>query len=509
VDKLQELIRWRDAEAKREGIENYLVLGNATLEEIARINARTEAELLTVKGFKDKKLAKYGRAILAIMNAPAASSTGGMNGERAAREIIGQNEKDRVFSVSVFLDLINTGLRTFRAKVRGEVCGVTERGGHFYFDLKDKEDGSLISCLIWNSNYRLSGVELKDGLEIVAYGRPAIYKPNGRLSFQAETIELLGDGALKKQFDELKAKLEKEGLFSPAKKKPIPLFPSKIGLITSRQGEAIHDFLTNLGRFGFEIRFIDSRVEGAQAVPSLLSAIRQFKKTDIDVLVLVRGGGSLESLLSFNNEALVREVANFGRPVVSGIGHEQDVSLVDLAADRSCSTPTGAAKLLSYSWEQARAKVDLATERIRSAFRSDLSSVIRTSDRLGAIIKERFRDILAGFRERSLRLKQELARLRMWHVAGKESVSRAAGLLRASFSRALLDGREKVAGLERLLAAADPARQLNLGFSLTFARGKLLRSVKDISPGDEITLQLNDGNILSEIKEIKKHQNGT
>ncbi|MCX6712715.1 MAG: exodeoxyribonuclease VII large subunit [Candidatus Vogelbacteria bacterium] len=441
-----------------------------------------------------------------IIRKPGGSRKRPVVNNRAEQEILALTDQtEKTFSISVFLDLVNTGLRTFDAKVRGEVTSVVERGGHYYFNLKDKEDGSTLNCLIWGRNYRVCGVQLAEGMEIVAHGFPSVYKPNGRLSFQADSLELQGDGALLKQFEELKARLAGEGLFAPERKKPIPLFPEKIGLITSRQGEAIHDFSTNLGRFGFKISFIDSRVEGVQAVPLLLSAIRRFKKADIDVLVLVRGGGSLESLLSFNNEALVREIAAFPKPVVSGIGHEQDVSLVDLVADRSTSTPTGAAKLLSYGWEQARARVDLAERQIRSSFREDLHRAGTLTRELGLAVRDDFRRLLDGFKRHESRLKEELAKQRGWLASAGEIVKRSSASLRGAFPRLLSAGRDRLAAMEKALSLSDPSRQLKLGYVLAHAGGKLVRSVEGIFQGEKITLQLQDGDILSEVINIDKH----
>ena len=163
----------------------------------------------------------------------------------------------------------------------------------------------------------------------------------------------MGEGALKKAYDKLKQKLEKEGLFSSEKKKPIPEFPQRIGLITSETGAVIHDFLNNLGKYGYQISFVNSRVEGQIAVQGLLLAITYFSGKEIDVLVIIRGGGSLESLQAFNNEALVRKIADFKIPVICGIGHDKDVSLASLAADKAVSTPTAVTALLNRAWEKA------------------------------------------------------------------------------------------------------------------------------------------------------------
>jgi len=197
--------------------------------------------------------------------------------------------------------------------------------GHVYFSLKDEKDGALINCIIWKSRYAVYGVELKEGVKIIASGYPEIYAPSGRISFIAETIELAGEGALKKAYEKLKKKLAAEGLFEEERKRPLPKYPEKIGVVTSRQGAVLADFLNNLGKFGFKIKMIDSRVEGQLAVADLLLSIKSFQKQDIDALVIIRGGGSLESHLAFNNEMLVRAIADFPVPVIAGIGHHTRV----------------------------------------------------------------------------------------------------------------------------------------------------------------------------------------
>jgi len=506
VRKLQQLREWRDRQAKKEGVEIFRVLSNQTIEEIVLNDIKTEEGLLGVKGIAEKKLAKYGQEILEIMNPIADVVLDREQGGRASQEIIEQGgNSEKVFSVSVFLDLVNTGLRTFEVKIKGEVTSVDERGNVYYFNLKDKEDNSLISCLIWKSNYRLAGVDLKEGLEVIVHGFPNIYKPSGRLSFQADSVELVGEGALKQQFEELKKKLEKEGLFDSERKKSIPLFSEKIGLITSRQGEAIFDFRTNLGQFGFQIKFLDSRVEGVQAVPNLIKAVRYFKNKDIDVLVLVRGGGSLESLLSFNNEALVREIANFPKPVISGIGHEQDVSLVDLVADRSCSTPTGVAKLLSYSWEQALIKVLLGEKQIIGSFKRELIMMDGLLNRTSEAVKDDFRKILSSFRDLSYRIKSEFVRLGHFMTVSRADLKRSGFFLSGILSRVVSQTNLRLETLTKAIFLNDPERQLKLGYSLLYYKGKIVRSIEDVSQGDEIAVKLQDGKIYSEIKKIAKN----
>lgn len=410
---------------------------------------------------------------------------------------------ERIFSVSTFLELVNTALKTFEVKIKGEISSVNERGGHWYFDLKDKNDGSVISCLMWRSSYRLNGLNFKEGMEVIIHGWPSVYKPNGRLSFQADTIELVGEGALKRQYEELKNKLDKEGLFSLERKKTIPVFPQKIGLITSRQGEAIFDFRTNLGKFGFKIKFVDSRVEGIQAVPGLIKALRFFKKQDIDVLVLVRGGGSLESLLSFNNEALVREIANFSKPIVTGIGHEQDVSLSDLVADQSCSTPTGVAKLLSYGWEQALAQVNLVEKDIWVQYQNNLADKKYILENHATHLQKNFRAIFEYFQRLQFELKNIFLTIGISLKKNLEYLSRASEGLILNFKTNLQSIENQVKLYETSIYANNPERQLCLGYSLVRVGGKIIKSVTSVGKGEEIRVELSDGEIMAETKNIR------
>ncbi|MCX6791349.1 MAG: exodeoxyribonuclease VII large subunit, partial [Candidatus Gribaldobacteria bacterium] len=198
------------------------------------------------------------------------------------------------------------------------------------------------------------------------------YTANGKFSFVAKTVELKGEGALKKAYDELKNKLEQEGIFDAETKKALPEFPRKIGVITSKQGAVIHDLLNNLGKFGFQIKMADSRVEGQEALGDLLSAIKTMSKQDIDLLVLMRGGGSLESLQPFNNEALIRAIVDFKVPIIVAIGHDKDVPLLALAADFAPSTPTAVTIALNKSWENALAQINLKERIILGKFSNAL-----------------------------------------------------------------------------------------------------------------------------------------
>jgi exodeoxyribonuclease VII large subunit len=320
---------------------------------------------------------------------------------------------------------------------------------------------------MWARNYQLCGIALEVGMEVILNGHPNVYPNNGRLSFVADTVELVGEGALKKAYDELRKKLEAEGVFAAVRKRPLPEYPQRIGVITSMKGAVIHDFENNLGKFGFKVNVIDARVEGAQAVPSLLAAIHAMREivedegsrgAGIEVLIIIRGGGSLESLQAFNNEALVREVVNFPVPVIAGIGHDQDVPLMALAADYMTSTPTAAAHVLGRSWEEAYAKV------------------------------REFSGLLNRFPLELQRVDNALTNT--WD-----------GLVNL-FERSLERARQTVALGTQAIKHNDPARQLGLGYSIARRNGKVIRSTAGLFPGEELALTVSDGEIGSIIKNI-------
>ncbi|MGB2762022.1 MAG: exodeoxyribonuclease VII large subunit [Minisyncoccales bacterium] len=370
-----------------------------------------------------------------------------------------ENNKDKIFSVSEYINILNTELKKYRAKIIGEVSEISfGPTGHVYFSLKDEKDGSMIKCIIWKSKYSIYGIELKMGDKIIAFGSPSMHPLYG-FSFIAETIEYAGEGELRKEYERLKKKLTEQGVFAEDKKQPIPKYPQKVGIITSKQGAVLADFLNNLGKFGFKVKMIDSRVEGQAAVADLLLSIKTFKKQDIDVLVIIRGGGSLESMMAFNNELLVREAANFPVPVIAGIGHHKNEPLVALAADVSVSTPTAVAGLLNESWKQAI----LFLERYEMAIVGGYGNVL---ENVKINLKNSWEKSVFGFKSLLSVISQQL----------EHSV--------------------------KLVELNNPERQLRLGYSIASHYGKIIRRIDDTKIGENIDLRVADGKIISEVKNI-------
>jgi exodeoxyribonuclease VII large subunit len=388
-------------------------------------------------------------------------------------------QKDKIYSISEFVVELNIGLKATKVKIVGEVVDPKIwPSGHVYFSLKDEKDSSVLNCIIWASKYRLFGINLEQGMKIVVFGNPEIYSANGRLSFICETIELAGEGDLKKQYELLKRKLTEEGLFEEENKRPIPKYPQKIGVITSKQGAVIHDFLNNIGKFGFKITMIDSRVEGQTSVEDLLASIKTFRTKDIDVLVIIRGGGSMESLMAFNNELLVREVVGFPVPVVVGIGHDQDVPLVCFAADSSQSTPTAVANLLSASWEQALLEIFRYEKKIFNNF---------------GLIFEKFKLVenklflsFTNFKNLLTNIKINLDNLKDKYFV--------------NFRNLILSVKQGLQNQEKIIISASPERQLSLGYSIATINGRIVRKTKDVKAGDNLDIKVSDGVINSQVK---------
>ncbi|MCK4592232.1 exodeoxyribonuclease VII large subunit, partial [Candidatus Parcubacteria bacterium] len=414
-------------------------------------------------------------------------------------------QKEKIYSVSEFLDHLNEKLMTEDIRLKGEVTSVDEREKVVYFSLKDEKDNSVINCLIFRYQYEISGVKLEIGNEIIVSGYPEIYKPYGKLSLKTSLIEIAGEGALKKAYDELKNKLEKEGLFAPERKKLLPELPETIGLITSSQGAAIGDFTTNLGSYGFKIKFMDSSVEGKQAVFDLIKAVRQFKKMrGLDALVLIRGGGSLESLQAFNNEALVREIADLKIPVICGIGHEKDISLVSLACDAAVSTPTAAARAIRESWDKALEKLNNNEAILTNSFEKCLYESKRRIERISFSLNSKFENILQRFAGAENNFLKIVENINYAIDSARRATDNFASQILANYSQKITDTKNKISLFENVINASNPERQLRLGYSIVSLKGKIIRSVKQLKREDVIDIKVSDGDIEAGVRGVRK-----
>lgn len=411
--------------------------------------------------------------------------------------------KDKeILSVSNYLDKLNTTLKSEIAKIVGEISGIQEYPGrsYMYFSLKDSKDQSTVKCFMWKNDYRISGVNLKDGMEIVVTAYPSIYKPNGGMTLQVQSVELLGEGALKIAYDQLKAKLEKEGLFDESKKRDIPVYPHRIGVITSKSGAVINDFLSNLGKFGFEILFVDSKVEGQDAVKDILNAIKTLKNKDLDVLVLMRGGGSLESFLAFNNEMVVRAIADFPVPTLTGIGHDKDIPLVSFVSDKNVSTPTAVTHIINKGWSDLIHFVNTSEEKIYSSFDSLLNESRFDVEHSFIKIEKNFDFLLSVFKssEESLFRALDYIKIKIHNL--DDILVRAQSDLVKEFSMFVKQTQEIITNFKKSIDLSNPERPLAYGYSIVKSKGKVVKKVKDVGVGDEVDILVSDGIIRTVVE---------
>ena len=256
----------------------------------------------------------------------------------------------------------------------GEVSNLSSPpSGHHYFVIKDDE--SLIKCVLFS---RGSGKEnLKDGNQIIAEGKMSVYQPRGEIQFIAETIHSQGEGTLQQRFEELKSSLEAQGLFDESRKREIPKMPKKVGIVTSKTGSVIQDIINVIQRRYPNLKLViaDTRVQGDEAAKSITESISSLNKLDVDVIVLARGGGSIEDLWPFNEEKVAREIFKSKIPIISAIGHETDFTISDLVADLRAPTPSAPAEIISPDIDYLNELIILRTRDLEISFNSILENL--------------------------------------------------------------------------------------------------------------------------------------
>ena len=370
--------------------------------------------------------------------------------------------------------------------VAGEVSNLTRAAsGHVYLSLKDDE--ALVRGVIWRTTAASLAIDPADGMAVVCHGRIEVYAPRGTYQLTIDRLHALGTGTLEAQLRKLHARLAAEGLFAAERKRPIPAFPRRLALVTSPTGAAIADFLETLRSrwLGSEVIVVPARVQGAGAAEELAAALAAAARIvpAPDVIALVRGGGSLEDLWSFNEEVLVRAVAASPIPVIAGVGHEIDVTLADLAADLRALTPTDAAVKVSPDGAQVRAAVTGLGLRLATGLARRLEA---TRERVKQLARSRiFIDPGRLVRDR------------------RDTVAAQALRLRRLAALAVDRAGERVAAAAGRLEAASPLHLLARGWSLTWReddRGQALRSVAGLAPGARLVTQLADGRIWSTVE---------
>ena len=420
-----------------------------------------------------------------------------------------------------------------RVYLTGQVSNFRKRPTHQYFSLKD--DRAVIQATIWSGIYQKLGFDLEEGMKINVIGRVQIYEPSGSYSIIIEKVEPDGVGALAIQFEQLKKKLSEEGLFQERFKQAIPQFAKRIGVVTSRSGAVIQDIITTVSRRfpGVEIVLYPTKVQGEGAAEEIARNIaRANEREDLDVLIIGRGGGSIEDLWAFNEEIVVRSIFESRLPIISSVGHETDVTLSDFVADKRAATPTAAAELatpvtkldlLTYLKNQEKrmaTAVQNTLSKKKESFRGLSQSVLfrqperlydgylQRLDQLQLRLKQSVNSELIRQEQRVLELVHRLEQLSPINKVHRyqDRLLQFEKLLRSQMA-VVYDA--KVAEVKRLseaLLMLDTSRIVARGYAIVKKEDAVVSSAKDLKKTDQVTLMMRDGQVELEVKDVKTEE---
>ncbi|PZN13483.1 MAG: exodeoxyribonuclease VII large subunit [Bacillota bacterium] len=398
------------------------------------------------------------------------------------------SQPDRVWSVGELTArvrlLLEADPELQHVWVRGEISNYKHHSsGHIYFTLKDER--AALRCVMFRSAARGLRFEPGDGMTVIAGGRIGVYEAGGQYQLYVEFLEPDGIGALYLAFEQLKERLRREGLFDPARKRPLPRLPRRVGVVTSADGAALRDIIRVASRRNPRVHLVVAPVpvQGEEAAPAIAAAIRRFGRFGgVDVLIVGRGGGSWEDLWPFNEEVVVRAVAESPIPVVSAVGHETDFTLCDLAADVRAPTPSAAAEMVIPDWYELRDRLADLRQRLERAI---YLRVRMARDRVERLAASRGMFYL---RDRVLQHRQRLDML----LHDLVTVAR----------RRVEDRRQQLRALTGQLEALSPLAVLARGYSIARdARGHVVKDARDVAPGEPVEVWLHRGRLLCRVEE--------
>jgi len=417
--------------------------------------------------------------------------------------------------------------------VDGEISNFRSQAasGHLYFTLKDQD--CQIRVVMFRSQARLLRFKPENGMQIMLRGRVTVYEKGGELQLSAEYLEPKGAGALQIAFEQLKAKLQAEGLFEASRKKPIPLLPRRIGVVTSPQAAALRDILNILRRrhHSANVLIFPAQVQGEFAAKEVITALKFFNRArSVDVVIVARGGGSAEDLAAFNDEALARTVVASEIPVISAVGHETDFTIIDFVADLRAPTPSAAAELVIRSRQDLEEQAAGLQERLARAIRYRLlmaRQVLTEATQQGA-----FARMMDGINQRQQRLDDLTFRIekserrlieqhrRRWERASsavrhydarrvlagiKRDLTSHTATLGAAMKTVLLRNRSRLDQIEHELKALSPVAILERGYALVFdSSGNLLKDSSQVNAGDQISAKLARGEVSARVESVRK-----
>ncbi len=412
--------------------------------------------------------------------------------------------------------------------VEGEISNFRAHdSGHLYFTLKDQN--AQIRAVMFRSSARLLRFRPENGMQIVLRGRVTIYEDRGELQISAEYLEPKGAGALQVAFEQLKAKLEAEGLFDSSRKKAIPVLPRRIGIVSSPQAAALRDILNILRRRhrSANVLIFPAQVQGEAAALEVSAGVRYFNKArNVDVIIVARGGGSAEDLAAFNHEGLARAVASSEIPIISAVGHETDFTIIDFVADRRAETPSAAAELVIRSRQEVEEQAEGLQQRLVRAIRYRLlmgRQVLTELAQHGAFARmmdainqrQQKLDDLQYRVDRAERQILERSRRRLESASAavrhydlrrilasiRKELEAQAGTMVAAMRTSLLRSQSRLDQLASQLQALSPVAILERGYALVFdSRGNLLKNAAQVKVGDEISARLAKGSVTATVK---------
>ncbi|MGC9972168.1 MAG: exodeoxyribonuclease VII large subunit [Bryobacteraceae bacterium] len=416
----------------------------------------------------------------------------------------------RVFSVAE----LNAAVRALLERefqdvwVAGEISGVRlASSGHYYFTLKEQD--AQLRCVCFRSTARYLRFKPQDGVAAIARGRIDVYEVRGEYQLLVESLEPQGHGALQFAFEQLKQKLAAEGLFDPARKRRLPRFPSRIGIVTSPSGAAIRDLLNILGRRfpGLHIRIYPAQVQGEGAAGEVCRALQYFSQTHWpDVVILARGGGSLEDLWTFNEEAVARAIAACSVPVVSAIGHETDVTIADFVADLRAPTPSAAAELVVLNRQDVFDQIGAAASKLRQALRYRFADAARGlhargMDRASSLLHRRIGRWLQRVDEADYVLRASMRGLLA--LRRRLEIAQAAAI--QSAQRRLARARARWEPLVAELSQLSPLRVLERGYAIaTDDSDRVLKDASEAPPESAIRVRLARGRLKARVTESER-----
>jgi len=361
--------------------------------------------------------------------------------------------------------------------VEGEVSNFSQSAaGHIYFTLKDEE--ARLACVMWRSLAEQQAYIPRDGEAVLAHGRISVYEARGTYQLYVDAVQPAGLGALYLQFEALKKRLEAEGLFAAERKRPLPPFPRRLGVVTSPTGAAIRDILRVLGRRYplVEVILSPTLVQGDEAPPQIVAAIEALNRhTDVEAIIVARGGGSLEELMPFNDERVARAIHSSRVPVICGVGHETDFTIADFVADVRAPTPSAAAEVAVPDREELRGTVNARRGRLVQLLQGQIG--------------ERRRALRQ--RERDLRRFSPQARINAY----RQRIDEATRAATSHLQHQLALWREQLRGLVLQLESLSPFATLERGYSIArhLGTGEIVRSVAQVTAGDRVEVRVSDG----------------